>query len=210
MSGNYYIIYNDGIKKKIEPDCKDNHELLLKFFDIHNGTRTVWGRLIRLSLYNNHHIRVKEGFNVGEDWQQTPLLAYYANIIATLDEFAYYYDCTNAQSYIHSYQKALYCEQTVESLSIVESFFADKEQEYKEASHRLSICKLKQFLHIAAKNRNKHAFDQIKTIILSNYSDCLNVIGWDNSINRVFRCNYALHSSYRCLYEFGKEIVKHL
>jgi hypothetical protein len=91
----------------------------------------------------------------------------------------------------------------------MEEFFADKEPVYKEASRRLSINKLKDFLHIAAKNRNKYVFEEIKTLILSNYSDCFEVIGWDNPLNRSFRCNYGLHSCYRRLYELGKRCIKH-
>lgn len=210
VSGNYYIINDKGIERKIEPNYKNKHELLLKIFDLHDGTRTVWGRLIRLSLFNDNHIRVQEGVNVGEDWQQIPLLAYYAKSVATIDDFVYYYDCTNAQSYVHDYQKAIFWEQPMKSLFIMENFFADKELLYRELSRYLTICKLKNLLHVAARNRNKHAFDEVKTTMLSNYSDCFGVIGWDNPLNRAFRCNYPLHSCYRKLYEYGKNIVNHL
>ena len=205
VSGNYCVITDKGIRNAILPEYKDNHEFLLKTFDLRKGIRTIWGHLFKLSLYNDYHIRVKEGVNVGEDWQQIPLLAYYAKTTSKIDSFVYYYDCTNPQSYIHNYQKAVYWKQPMESLFIMESFFSDKEPVYRDASRRLSICKLKELLHIAAKNGNKRVFNDVKILILSNYSDCLDVIGWDNPLNRVFRCNYYLHSSYRRLYEFGKK-----
>ncbi len=208
VSGNYYVINNKGKQNKYLPDYKDNREFLLKTLDIHEGIRTIWGHLVRLSLYNDYHIRLKEGVDVGEDWQQIPLLAYYAKNTSQIDSFVYYYDCTNPQSYIHQYQNSVFWEQPIKSLFIMESFFADKEPIYKEASHRLSIYKLKVLLHIAAKNKNKDAFDEIKTLILSNYSDYIEVIGWDNPLNRVFRCNYYLHSGYRRLYEFGKNVFR--
>lgn len=208
VSGNYCMITNKGTREKRLPDYKDRHEFLLKTLDLQEGIRTIWGHLIRLSLYDDYHIRVKEGVNVGEDWQQIPLLAYYAKKASNIDDFVYYYDCTNPQSYIHHYQKAIFWEEPMKSLFIMDSFFTDKESVYKEALSRLTTQKLKEFLHIAAKNKNKHAFNVLRSLILSNYSDYFDVIGWDNPLNRVFRCNYYLHSSYRRLYEFGKNVFR--
>ena len=62
----------------------------------------VYGQLFHISLYRDHGIRVAEGVNMGEDFQQVPRLAYYATKIAAIDEFIYHNENTNETSYTRS------------------------------------------------------------------------------------------------------------
>lgn len=77
----------------------------------------------------------------------------------------------------------------------------------KEAAHRLAISGWKNILHLSATYQNKNIFDLAKNNILANYSDCFDEIGWNNPINRIFRCNFTLHSHYRRLYAYIKRFV---
>lgn len=67
------------------------------------GQVCIWGRLIRLSLYREHHIVVEEGVNMGEDYQVISRLLYYAKKTAIVDECLYYYDCSNENSYSNKF-----------------------------------------------------------------------------------------------------------
>lgn len=46
----------------------------------------IWGRLIRTKLYVANNVSVKEGVNMGEDYQVMPKLAFFSNKLAFLDE----------------------------------------------------------------------------------------------------------------------------
>ena len=89
----------------------------------------VWGRLIRKQLYLDHNIRVKEGINMGEDFQVMPRLSYFANSISFIDEPLYYYDCSSASSYTNLYSKEKFT-QDWESFDIIKNFFAQFNHKY--------------------------------------------------------------------------------
>lgn len=59
----------------------------------------IWGKLIRKALYTQHSIRAEEGVNMGEDFQVTPRLAYFANKVSYVDNPLYNYECSNMQAY---------------------------------------------------------------------------------------------------------------
>ncbi len=92
----------------------------------------VWGKLIRTDLYKRNQIFVEEGVNMGEDYQVTGKLMYYANKTAVVDEFLYHYDCSNEGSYSNMFSKEKH-RQSWRSFDIVKLFFADKGQEYVDA-----------------------------------------------------------------------------
>ena len=200
VTGNYYVIESNGIKKAFEPEYKDKKELLLQEISAHLGSRVVWRKLINAHLYKDHHIRPKEGVNFYEDWQQIPLLVYYAKKVARLDNHIYYYNRTNGESYVSNFtvSTALW-NQSVEAACIVENFFADKEPEYKELAHRSTIDVLKTRMSLAAKYRKKTIFLKLKNKILTKYKDCYDEIGWNNPLVRAFMCNYTLNGAYRRL-----------
>ena len=59
----------------------------------------IWGKLIRKALYTQHSIRADEGVNMGEDFQVTPRLAYFANKVSYVNSPLYNYECSNMQAY---------------------------------------------------------------------------------------------------------------
>lgn len=92
---------------------------------------TLWGRLIRKSLYTENDIKAMEGVDVGEDMQVMVQLAYFAHKIESLWNVVYYYDTTNVQSYMNTYGKNQIkkLRADIDSMEIVRNFLIDKEQE---------------------------------------------------------------------------------
>lgn len=99
----------------------------------------VWGRLVRKQLYFDHNIRVKEGVNMGEDFQVMPKLAYFSNSVSFIDEPLYYYDCTSVSSYTNLYSKSKFL-QDWESFDIVKCFFAQFNHKY---DNEINLAELK-------------------------------------------------------------------
>jgi glycosyltransferase involved in cell wall biosynthesis len=201
VSGNYYIIRSNKVTKVYEPPYENQHEMMLATFAIRMGNRHIWRRLINARLHREYGIRPIEGVNFMEDWQQIAILVYYANKVARIDEHIYYYNRTNDGSYL-----SIFCHnielwrQSVESALFVENFFVDKEQEYYNLAHRLALNVLKTRMSLAARFREMQYFEELKRIIMSEYDDCFDTIGWDNPIVRIFMCNYSLNGLYRRFY----------
>lgn len=207
VTGNYYIVGANGIKKAFESEYKDQHEMSLKEISYSN-THHIWRRLISSRLYRDHRIRVKEGVNFMEDWQQIAVLVYYAKSVARIDGHIYYYDCTNSSSYVSDlpHNKTLWC-QAIESVCIVENFYADKEREYKRLTHRAAFIILKQQMSAAARCRERKFFEDLKRKVTTEYSDCYDAIGWDNPLVRAFMYNYMLNGTYRRLYAYCRRVL---
>lgn len=85
----------------------------------------VAGKLIRRSLYVDNDIKAIEGINLGEDYQVTPRLAYYARRVAVMNDYIYNYDCTNENSYTSTYSFNK-MQQVLKALQLLDDFFQDK------------------------------------------------------------------------------------
>ncbi len=92
----------------------------------------VWAMLIKRSLYVDNNLKVIEGYNMGEDRQITPKLAFFATKVSTLHECLYYYECRNIKSYTNSFSEEK-CRQKLKSRKVLFDFFLDKGPEYLEA-----------------------------------------------------------------------------
>jgi glycosyltransferase involved in cell wall biosynthesis len=94
---------------------------------------TLWGRLIRKSLYIEHNIQAKEGINIGEDMQIMVQLAFYANRCESLWEVVYYYNCTNELSCMNQYDldNIHRLTQDTASMEIVRDFFIGKSDKFQ-------------------------------------------------------------------------------
>lgn len=129
---------------------------------------TIWGRLIKSSLYQDYCIRAKEGTNVGEDAQVMPRLSYYAKNVTNCYHLTYHYNCENENSYVHQTDDvSKLCRrgiQDVDSYLVLRDFFKDKDREfYNEAEKCIStFCQLLMENYIRSSNKN--GFDKIKKI----------------------------------------------
>lgn len=209
--GNHYQILPSGIMEIEEFLSNDKREMLLKALSPDSVLHNVTRRLIRLSLYNGHHIRATEGVNFMEDYQQTAMLFYFAKKFAIIDKPIYYYDRTNDSSYVSQYTfskstlRAELLQQSISAASIVENFFSDKEPEYYNKAHRTTFVILKSRMSIAARFREKMLFNELRNKIETEYSDCYDEIGWNNPFVRAFMYNYVLNRIYRCSFFYCKQ-----
>ena len=165
-------------------------------------THVIWGRLINIQLYRDYHILPKEGVDYAEDWQQIAKLVYYAEKVAKISNHIYYYNCTNNSSYVFAMYNKLSItlwNQYIESAILIEDFFSDKEQEYRDLSRRAVFFIIKTRMSLAAKWREKEFFENMKQKIKTEYADCYDEVGWDNLLVRAFMCNYTLNGIYRRL-----------
>lgn len=92
----------------------------------------IWGRLIRTALYHNYGVTAESGTNVGEDYQTITQLIYHARKTALVNDFLYYYNHENMQSYTNMFTIEVRRE-AWRSYDIVQYYFKDKGKEYTEA-----------------------------------------------------------------------------
>lgn len=129
---------------------------------------TIWGRLIKKTLYIDNNIQAKEGSNVGEDVQVVPKLFYYAKKTAFCYSLIYHYNCENVNSYM--YQTTNYTklckkvEQDVDSYMVVRDFFKEKDSRFFVEAE-LCVSKFTQrLMWIYVKLKDKKNFERIKKI----------------------------------------------
>lgn len=92
----------------------------------------VWSLLIRVSLYKDNKLRVLEGVDMGEDYQITPCLFYYAKTIVAIPDILYYY-VKNDTSYTATFDRVK-TEQTLIGVNRLKEFFKDKGDDFYSAS----------------------------------------------------------------------------
>lgn len=93
---------------------------------------SIWGMMIRTSLYKDNGIECKKGINMSEDYQTSTRLAYHARKCAILHDTYYNYEMRNASS-ISAQFKEKNARQEWVTLDILTEFFSDKPQAYKDA-----------------------------------------------------------------------------
>lgn len=122
------VLWPTGRTSQISnPDIKSPIDFIKQML-VDMVPHNICGHLIKKSLYINHDITAKEGFNQAEDLQIMPRLAFYATKIATLHEQLYFYDRTSETSYSNNYNiKSM--EQELAAFDMLEDFFKDKSED---------------------------------------------------------------------------------
>lgn len=179
-NGNYDIVTGNAkfhrkdnitILRKNEPKEKEE---LIKFYIQPVYNHTIWGRLIRTSLYKENKIQALEGYNIGEDHQVIPQLFYYAKHFASIDDIVYHYDCTNESSYMYinnDYQKELSRHyQNTMSFNVLRSFFENKKTIFLKQVYKYMPIYLERAIMLSVKTDNKVIYDKL----LSVYKNELN------------------------------------
>ena len=158
-------IYVDYSRELLPPKTSDKEEMLCAVIS-RKCSVAIWGRLIRKSLYTNNDLKVDPRYNIGEDYQITPLLFYYAKRIVNIQEVYYEYNRTNVNSYIWSYSEKVQKED-FESQKIVYNFFCDKGQQYVDAfqkcRQRTIIRSMKSTL---LENKDRQYFYELRESLL--------------------------------------------
>ena len=132
-----------------------------------NESHYIWGKLLRTSLYNENGIRVVEGVNVGEDWQQIVKLYYYANRIDTLHEQSVYYTKTRTHALTYytdtdeqSYRK-YFC-QILLLLDIIKDFLSDKDVEFQEEINKTIFNRVTNYMAYCASRGFKQLYKEME------------------------------------------------
>lgn len=125
---------------------------------------TLWGRLIRKSLYIEHDIQAKEGVNIGEDMQMMVQLAYYANRCESLWDVVYYYDCTNELSCMNQYSvdNIHRLIQDTASMEIVRDFFVGKSDKFQNQAEGYLRDYYLKLLRYYGRSKMKEDFEKIQ------------------------------------------------
>lgn len=152
METREYVTKDDNILDVIRPSLR----------------HTIWGRLIKKTLYTDNKIQAKEGSNVGEDVQVVPKLFYYSKKTAICYSLIYHYNCENVNSYMHQITNyTMLCkkgEQDVDSYMVVRDFFKEKDSKFFVESE-LCVSKFTQrLMWIYVKLKDKTNFKRIKGI----------------------------------------------
>lgn len=127
-----------------------------------NNIVSVWGMMIRRRLYIDNKICVSDGVNNSEDYNVTPILAYFSRKNTYLKEFLYHYDCTNQSSYSYSFSENK-ADQVWQTIAKLETFFDDKGSVYINAVKQAKIKIACKDLIDSAKNRcNKDYYFKTK------------------------------------------------
>lgn len=117
----------------------------------------IWCRFIKRELYIKHNIYAKEGINMGEDLQVSPILAYYSHNVAVYHKPIYHYECRNILAYTKSYSKDKEQQNDI-SRRIIFNFFKDKGDDFIIAYDKASVKILVKRIIEACKINNKEFF----------------------------------------------------
>ncbi len=185
--GNYDIVTGNAVFQrkdsqeilhKNEPIDK---EALIKLYIQPVYNHTIWGRLIRTSLYKENKIQALEGCNIGEDHQVIPQLLYYADRFASIDDIIYHYDCTNENSYM-SQQNSLKAEireiSNTISFNVLRLFFKDKNPDFLEQVYKNMLVSLNKALTYSAINNHKNNHDEMAKLFHELDNNLLKKMGF--------------------------------
>lgn len=154
---------NNGDETLVTTENDDKESFILSTLG-YDFCHTLWNRLIRKSLYDNEGIRAEEGTNLGEDLQVMPQLAWYARKVAHLDAVTYHYNCTNTNSYVsgkNQFNRRQF-EQDFRSWEIVNDFFKDKDEVYRNKLFESGEKLLYRHFYLAVEGKDKQAFAEVK------------------------------------------------
>ena len=87
-----------------------------------DASHTVWGKLIKATLYKDYNIRAIEGLHQGEDYAVYPKLAHVAKTVSYIDSCCYNYVMRNSLTLL----KVTNIRDTADSIEEVKAFLVEK------------------------------------------------------------------------------------
>lgn len=84
---------------------------------------SIWGTLIKKSLYIKNNIMAINGVNYGEDYSVITRLIYNANVVTKVEKPLYYYRLNNPHSYMNQKKIEIQIEQTILAYKVVFDYF---------------------------------------------------------------------------------------
>ena len=171
-------------KEEIVKDCLND-----------KSAQSVWGILIRRQLYIDHNIRADESFHVGEDWQVSPLLLYYADRIAYVDKVVYHYQLSRPNSITMTSQVSVSNKKNqlicfVKTMNCLLDSFKDKGEIYLDVIYRKKAILVQDAMIYCCKDRDKRSFRFLRDELDSIDDRYLAVLGQPNPVIRMLKKNY--------------------
>lgn len=196
---NYQIETGDKTTVVRYCDISKNKEEIVKDCLDDKSSQSVWGILIRRALYTDNNIKADESFHVGEDWQVSPLLLYYANKIAYVDKVIYHYQLSRpnsititSQASISKKKSQLIC--FVKTMNCLLESFKDKGQVYLDVIKRKKAILVQDAMIYCCKDHDRDSFNKMlleKRTIAEKYMAAL---GSTNPIVSKLKENYFVLS----------------
>ena len=214
QKGDYDIVsfgcYREYKNKTIVQNPPDitNAKEMCKFLIEKKTNVGIWGRLYRTTLYKENGICALEGSDMGEDYQITPRLMFYAKSISNLKFPKYHYNLMNENSYVNSINSEKN-RQLFLSSKIVFDFFHSR-TEFVDSVH---VAKLKigtiLMQNCIKGNLGKEDFKKYATLLTSiplKYYKNLNVA---QKVTALIRNYHLLNFAYRAMNFITKNICQH-
>ena len=126
----YGIIHEYSNKKRIDLKTSINANLLspaeyLSQIITQKLSNSVWGKMYSMDLYKKNNVKALENVNYAEDYSVLPLLVYYANRLAGLEDILYHYNCSNETSFTHTFNLK-HLQNKLEAYNFIKHFFLSK------------------------------------------------------------------------------------
>ena len=192
---NYVIETQDAVGVVKYCDISKTKEEIVKDCLGDVSSQSVCGILIRKQLYTDHGIKADESFHVGEDWQVSPLLLYYAQGIAYVDKVIYHYQLSRpnsvtitSQDSVSKKKDQLVC--FVKTMNHLLDSFEDKGETYLDVIYRKKATLVQDAMIYSCKDHDKRTFDYLKSELDSINKKYLSVLGNANPISRILKKNY--------------------
>jgi len=160
-------------------------------------SHSVWGILIRKTLYTENNIKAKEGVNVGEDWQVASQLLYYAKKIAYVDTLTYHYLMSRPGSYtIESFEsvtkKKNHLIQFVKTQQYLLECFKGKEQIYVDLIYRKIVTFVQDAMIFSVKDKDRKTFNELKCVFETVPLQYYDILGKSSWLSMCIKKNYYM------------------
>ena len=201
VAGNMVMHKAEGEIPFYEKKYSSKEELVLQQMQ-KTWDHAIWRRIIRRSLFEDHHIRCIEGCDMTEDRYQMVQLAYYADSYAQIDDIVYHYERRNEGSIMAQKARNKILErnnQYFRNWLGIRDFFSDKEAVfYKEATDRaMEFAKV--FLTSTVKYNSKDWYCRLASILDKEDESNQELVGWSTKGFKGICCRsfYCAEVNYR-------------
>ncbi len=192
---NYLIETEDKTTVVRYCDISKNKEEIVKDCLDDKSSQSVWGILIRRALYTDNNIKADESFHVGEDWQVSPLLLYYANKIAYVDKVIYHYQLSRpnsititSQASVSKKKNQLIC--FVKTMNCLLESFKDKGQVYLDVIKRKKAILVQDAMIYCCKDHDRASFNKMLSEKMTIDDSYMSALGSTNPIVSKLKENY--------------------
>ena len=129
---NYLVQFENKAIKRYTKNRYSKEEYLLDILDRTSDT-AWWGRIYKRNLFEDYGIRIDPSMEMfGEDYSTVPRLFFFADKVELVEEHLYHYVQYNSHAHTKNIDHKQ-IDRMIATLGIVDDFFKNKEQKYKDA-----------------------------------------------------------------------------